>query len=859
MRQDAPTLKDRSTDSLTRDRLTCVQLDPQRAIEDLRQAQAKFKVQEAFLQSIYDGVEQQIFAIDVLGNNEFRYAGWNEMTEQALGISSAAARGKTPVDVFGVVEGESIAAQYRSCLQADCTLRYGESATIAGKPTWWLTTLKPLRDRQGKIVRLVGTKIDMSDYKRTSEEHDRFFNVCGALLCTAGFDGYFKQVNPACMTLLGYTEAELLATAFIEFVHPDDRAATLAEVSKLSEGQKIVKFENRYRCRDGSYRWLSWTSAPSPDRQLIYAVADDVTERKQAETKLQEQEQFLRSIYDGVEHLVFVVDVIENGSENSLFRYAGWNLRTAEATGISNQAVRGKTPEEAFGVEQGTEISAYYRRCLQAGTAITYEECRILKGERTWWLTTLNPLKNADGRIERLVGTTFDITQRQQTEAIVRESEEKFRSIVENANDLIFILNLDGTFGYVSPNCYDVSGYTAEAVKGQSIHSFVHPDDLPICTDGFSRAMTEPRISGLEYRVQQPDGTYRWHTSNLATVKDIAGNVLYCIGIARDITDRKQLEAQLRQQTLDLETTLHSLKQAQTKLVQSEKMSSLGQMVAGVAHEINNPVSFIHGNLAHAEIYTKNLMRVIHLYQQQYPDPPQEIAEELDCLDLEFLQDDMTQMLRSMRTGTERIREIVKSLRTFSRLHEANLKVADIHEGIEGTLMILKSRLSEKNRRAAIEVVKTFGKLPPIACYSGQLNQVLMNIIGNAIDAIDASFATTLPSNKPKVSFFSAAPSTPQHSTPSKAGKIHIRTEVVDDTWVAIHIADNGVGMSEEVRSKIFDPFFTTKPVGQGKGLGLSISYQAIVQTHGGELTCTSVPGEGSEFTIKIPIELVDS
>ncbi len=745
MRQDAPTLQDGLSETLNHDRQNHLHPATHESIEDLWQAQAKLKAQEEFLQSIYDGVEQQIFAIDVFGKDEFRYAGWNEMAERVLGISSSANRGKTPEQIFGAVEGAAIAARYKSCLQADCTLRYGEYLTIEEKPTWWLTTLKPLRDRRGKIVRLVGTKIDMSDYKCASEERDRFFQVCGALLCTAGFDGYFKQVNPAFTNILGYGEAELLATPFLEFVHPDDRTATLAKVSQLNEGQKIAKFENRYRGQDGSYRWLSWTAVPSPDRQLIYAVADDITDRKQAEAKLQEQEQFLRSI----------------------------------------------------------------------------------------------------------------IAERQQSEAILRESEAKFRSIVENANDLIFILNLDGQFGYVSPNCYEVSGYAAEDVKGHYINTFVHPDDISICTDGFSRVLSgEPRISGLEYRVQQPDKTYRWHTSNLATVKDIDGNILYCIGIARDITVRKQLEAQLRQQASDLETTLHSLKQAQTKLVQHEKMSSLGQMVAGVAHEINNPISFIHGNLSHAEIYTKNLLRAIALYQQQYPEPPQEITEELNHLDLEFLQDDMLKLFRSMRTGTERIREIVKSLRTFSRLHEANLKIVDIHEGIEGTLMILQSRLSVKPKRAPIEVIKTFGNLPPIACYSGQLNQVLMNIIGNAIDAIDASFAHVAITSTPKVSIFGSPPSIPQPSNPGQLGKIHIRTEVVDNQWVVIHIADNGVGMPEDVRQKVFDPFFTTKPVGQGKGLGLSISYQAIVQTHGGELTCTSVPGEGSEFTIKIPIEI---
>lgn len=309
-------------------------------------------------------------------------------------------------------------------------------------------------------------------------------------------------------------------------------------------------------------------------------------------------------------------------------------------------------------------------------------------------------------------------------------------------------------------------------------------------------------------------------------------------------TSNHELENRVTQRTQELEAkngqleqTLSSLQTTQSQLIQAEKMSSLGQMVAGIAHEVNNPISFIYGNLAHVTEYMQDLLGLVHLYQRQYPQPTREIETEIETIDLNFLREDLPSLLTSMEIGAKRISGIVYSLRNFSRLDEAQFKPADIHTGIDSTLRILQHRFNGKGEYPGIEVIQDCGDLPLVYCYASQLNQVFMNLIANAIDAVEEHF-------------FSKSSESAQFFVPS----IQICTEVMENQWVVIHIIDNGGGIEEKVRSKIFDPFFTTKPVGKGTGLGLSICYQIIVDRHGGKIECHSTPSEGTEFVIQIPV-----
>jgi signal transduction histidine kinase len=305
----------------------------------------------------------------------------------------------------------------------------------------------------------------------------------------------------------------------------------------------------------------------------------------------------------------------------------------------------------------------------------------------------------------------------------------------------------------------------------------------------------------------------------------------------------QQSEMREREKADQLEQALYQLQNSQSQLVQSAKMSSLGQLVAGIAHEINNPVNFIHGNITYATQYTQDLLELLKLYQTQFPNLTPDIQRQIQAIDLEFIKEDLPRILSSMQVGTERIYGIVRSLRNFSRVDEAQMKTVDLHEGIDNTLMLLQHRLQAKSGFSGIQVVKEYGDLPKIDCYPGQLNQVFMNILSNAIDALEENQRHQIENGKEQTT-----------TPPSLAPTIRIRTEILEPEWVTIRITDNGPGIPEEVQSKLFDPFFTTKPVGDGTGLGLSISYQIVKERHGGSLQCCSELGQGAEFVIKIPL-----
>ncbi|MDP5017075.1 MAG: ATP-binding protein [Dolichospermum sp.] len=304
------------------------------------------------------------------------------------------------------------------------------------------------------------------------------------------------------------------------------------------------------------------------------------------------------------------------------------------------------------------------------------------------------------------------------------------------------------------------------------------------------------------------------------------------------INQRSQLEINERKQAeTALKEALQQLKSTQAQLIQTEKMSSLGQLVAGIAHEINNPVNFISGNISYTSEYAHELLELIGLYIEELPNPSHKIQDKIEEIDLKFILEDFPKVINSMQIGSNRIREIVLSLRTFSRLDEAEMKSVDIHEGIDSTLLILQNRLKAKPENPEIKIIKDYSNLPLIQCYAGQLNQVFMNIISNAIDSIESY------NNQRSLAGIQNHP-----------GQIIIHTALADNNQVQIRIADNGQGISENIKSKLFDPFFTTKPIGKGTGLGLSISYDIIVNKHSGLLKCESEIGKGTEFLIEIPL-----
>lgn len=462
----------------------------------------------------------------------------------------------------------------------------------------------------------------------------------------------------------------------------------------------------------------------------------------------------------------------------------------------------------------------------------------------------------------------------------VEDNEVRFRDLVEGIQDFgIYLLDQRGRILTWNLGAESIGGWSARETIGQSFR-LLFPSDLIERRKPEELLKLAAKTGSSEYENWQlrRDGKRFWGYFAISALKNETGKLSGFAVVMQDKTlqhkieealqdayeemeDRiaertavleqsnkklldeirvrkrtelylQQSKASLKHQAQQLQNTLRTLQQTQAQLVHNEKMLSLGQLVAGIAHEINNPVNFIHGNLSYIKNYIEDLLYLIQSYQQCYPNPTDELQEAIEEIDLEFIQSDVPNILVSMNAGTQRIIKIVASLRNFSRHDESQVKKVDIHEGLESTLVILSHQLTIGNN-TQVEIVKKYCELPKVECYASQINQVLMHILQNAIDALAEKFQTLQ-----------------DYASPT----IWIETETQGQS-ILIHIKDNGVGMSAEVCQRVFDPFFTTKPVGKGTGLGLSTSYQIVVDRHRGRLTCVSTPGEGTKLTIEIPIE----
>jgi two-component system NtrC family sensor kinase len=423
------------------------------------------------------------------------------------------------------------------------------------------------------------------------------------------------------------------------------------------------------------------------------------------------------------------------------------------------------------------------------------------------------------------------------------KTTSSFVLAVKGSNDGLWDWNLETNEVFFSSRWQEMLGYEEAEITNhfQEWKQRLHPDDSDRVLTTFQQYFAgQLSTYEQEYRLQHRNGKYIWVLCRGILLRDVWNKPYRMAGSHTDITRRKQAEEELRQSELQLKTqtqhlrqALKELQQTQMQLIHSEKMSSLGQLVAGIAHEINNPVNFIYGNLNYLEEYVKGLLNIVQTFQQCYPQPVNVVQKAMEKFELGFVSNDLPQLLNSIRVGSERIRDIVHSLRNFSRLDEAEIKSVDIHEGIENTLLILQHRLKLESPKSTIILNKEYGNLPVVDCFPGQLNQVFINILSNAIDALEETIT---------------------HQQNNFIPTITIRTNVIDNRWVLIYIADNGLGMGEDTKLRVFDPFFTTKPVGQGTGLGLSISYQIVVERHSGKLDLFSEPGKGTEFQIKLPL-----
>ncbi len=399
----------------------------------------------------------------------------------------------------------------------------------------------------------------------------------------------------------------------------------------------------------------------------------------------------------------------------------------------------------------------------------------------------------------------------------IAEARESAEHLFTVALDGILVVNDQGVIQHANPATESVFGVNPSILRGSYLTKWL--PELGEYPEQWTKRSEHTLANNSHLKTLEVSISDRTHQ-----------HFREYVIILHDITKRKQAEEVLRHSEAQLREEAQLLA---SQLIQSEKMSSLGQLVAGVAHEINNPVNFIYGNLTPAKQYIEDFVGLLQLYQQHYPKPAPEIEKRAIEIDVDFLIKDLSKLLASMQVGAERIIEIVLSLRNFSRLDEAEMKTVNIHEGIDSTLMILDNRLKSTSERPAIQISKKYSDLPLVQCYAGQLNQVFMNILANAIDALEEAF---------------------MNNQNLKNLHISIATELRDDQQVMIRISDNGLGIPEKLHKLLFDPFFTTKPVGKGTGLGLSISYKIITEKHKGKLHCISASGKGTEFVITIPL-----
>ena len=501
-------------------------------------------------------------------------------------------------------------------------------------------------------------------------------------------------------------------------------------------------------------------------------------------------------------------------------------------------------------------LSAY----LEGHLPIYEVELRMLTKSGDWkWILGHGKVSERDtsGQPLRMIGTQKDIHDRKLAEEKLKKSEANLaeaQRVAHVGNWEFEVMTQEITWSEELFHIFGFDPTQPEPTLDEHIQR-IHPDDRALWQKIVRKAMVMGKPHQLDFRIVRRDGSIRYIEGKGEAVVNEQGQVIKLFGTALDITQRKKVEEALRQSTKrerekakELELTLNELKRTQVQLIQAEKMSSLGRMVAGIAHEINNPVSFIYCNIVPARGYFQDLNDLVELYQKNYPNPHPEIQQLTENIDLDFVLEDWTKLIDSIQVGAERIEQIVLSLKSFSRLDEAELKQVDIQNSIDNILLLLQHRLGAVSIREAgcdrvlsqeIKVIKNYSQLPLVTCYASQLNQVFMNLINNAIDALE---------NKPEPRVITISSSLNQQSDS--------QFPVPNSQFAVIRIADNGPGMSEEVRQQRFDPFFTTKPVGSGTGLGLAISHQIVVEKHKGQISCISAPGKETELIVEIPVKL---
>lgn len=667
----------------------------------------------------------------------------------------------------------------------------------------------------------------------------------------------FTYISSGCRELCEI-EAEKIqknSRQLFKLIHPEDSQQFIFSLKKAIANLETWEWQGRLILPSGKIKLVQNQAHAEIQKNgtvfwdglfidISESLKDNYVIRKQAEIAKNESETRYQQMFNKNGAVQLFIDP-ETGkivdANEAAAKFYGWDLTT-----FKNLHIRD------INVLPAEEIMPQMMRAATGDRSYFLFLHRRANGEIKDVEVYASPVDVYSHRLVYLL--IHDITDRKRAQEALRESEARLWMALHASNMGVWDLDIITGKLTCSQGMETLFGQPPGTVINcyESLLNSLYPADREILEQVINTQVKQGNEYNLEARIIWPDKSIHWVAIKGIILSDRNGKAERTIATIKDITDRKEAEQALllseareRQKAQQLEQTLEELKCTQSLVIQNEKMVSLGQLVAGVAHEINNPINFIYGNINPAKEYIEDLLNLLHLYQENYPQPVAEIQDTIADIDLDFLVEDLPRILSSIVMGAERIRQIVLSLRNFSRLDEADNKSVNIHEGIDSTLLILQHRLKAQGGYPPIEIEKKYGELPLVQCFPGQLNQVFMNLLANAIDALE--MGQGLWENNPENIHLLGI----DHQ---ESPKILIHTEVLNNNWVKIRIADNGLGMKEEIRRRIFDPFFTTKPTGKGTGLGLSISYKIIVEKHQGKLSCNSTPGAGTEFAIEIPI-----
>ncbi|MEH2044762.1 PAS domain-containing protein [Nostoc sp.] len=942
--------------------------DRERATElakALEQLQAEISKRQAVEAQLHQKTSEFAAILQLLPDSYFRLEADGSILDykpgkmESLYILPGDCQGKSLRECLPTAVGDRFDQAINQVLETQSLISFEYTLPLPEENNNFEARLLPLPDQQ--IIVLIR---DTSDNIQAAliESDAKFRSIvenANNVIFALTLEGIFSYVSPNWTEIFGHEVAEVEGKSFIPFIHPEDVHICADYFQRiLTTGKKQKAIEYRVKHKNGSWGWHTSNSSAIKDANgnVLYfvGICYDTTDRKEAEVALAERarlanfradvdaaltqsdslQNMMRRCTDAlVEHLdaafariwtlnkqdnvlelqvssgmythingphkcvpigQFKIGLIaeegkphltnsvqthplvgnkEWAQREGMVAFAGYPLIVEDETvGVIAMFARQTVTESTF---TALEFAAQ-----EIAIGIKRKQAEISLRESVQRETLLN-------RLSSQIRASLDLNH------IVETAVQEIHNLFQIDRCVFFWYRQDADVPYWEKVYEAKSSFlpcllnqqeatnaeikliAAKILKGEIIridHAETVDDSIArqfLQDFGFTAFMSLPvhTQSGEigAFSCGSCSGFRPWLNNEVELLQAVTVQLAIAIDQAKLYTQSRITAQTAQDKAQQLEAALLELQQTQTQLIQTEKMSSLGQLVAGIAHEINNPVNFIYGNISHAREYTKDLLHLVELYQQSYYPPTPEIDRQINNIDLDFLKQDLPKILESMKMGAERIRQIVLSLRNFSRLDEDGIKAVDIHEGMDSTLLLLQNRLKAKPGHPEIQVIRDYGNLPPVVCHAGQMNQVFMNLLTNAIDALEEGVGTgekfskylipntQCPMPNDASCFKSAKPPNalaPQCPIPT----IRIRSLIQED-HVIIRIADNGSGMSEEVRKRLFDPFFTTKPVGKGTGMGLSISYQIIVQKHGGKIQCISAPGEGAEFVVMIPLK----